>query len=227
MAHWRGQGRFAGDDDAWLAIGRETRRRLVAALRVHLPAIAQAFEAHDPARGPLFEQAALEWGPGGGSNVVALAPYFPRYYGVDVSEATLAEASRQAWAEGVRGFTPVHLASDDPRSIVPKVPEPVGFFVSTAVFQHFPSRAYGAEVLAVLHELSAPGALGIVQIRYEDGKARFQAKDADYETQFLTFTAYGLEAFARLVRDTGFTLLEISVTNPGINYANYVMRRNP
>lgn len=223
MAHHRGVGKFR-DDDVWLAIGRQTRARLRAALRVHRPAVAAAFDRHDPRRGPFFAGAALEWGPGGGSNVLALAPYVRDYYGVDVSGPTLAEASRQAEAAGITSFRPVHL-DGEPEDIVQRIDRPVELVVSTAVFQHFPSAAYGRRVLRTMHAVTRPGSLGLVQIRYDDGKPRFRPKSGDYREHFITYTSYRLDAFASDLMDAGFRVLDIHVTNPGINYAFYVFDR--
>ena len=78
-----------------------------------------------------------------------------------------------------------------------------------AVFQHFPSREYGGEVLRVVAGLLAPGGLGCVQIRYDNGREKYQQKHEDYFARHLTFTSYPLDTFWSLIEGVGLRPLDI------------------
>ena len=128
LSHWRGCGRWQ-DDARWLKIGQNT-----------LKDVEKVWRFVSRRKAELKDLAVLEWGPGGGSNAIALKGIAKYYYGVDISKENLKEAGRQC-AKEVEGeyFKPV-LLSGYPGSIVNVVPQEIDLFISTAVFQHFPSR---------------------------------------------------------------------------------------
>lgn len=83
----------------------------------------------------------LEWGPGGGANLLAFAGSSRRLYGADISTKNLAEcASVLAELDPSPEFRPI-LVGDDPTTVADAFDEPIDVFVSTAVFQHFPMRS--------------------------------------------------------------------------------------
>jgi hypothetical protein len=205
MSHWRGHGRWA--EEKWAAIGRATVGSIHRAARMlGRPAPA----------GPL-----LEWGPGGGSNLVACAGISQRLYGADISAKNLAECARVlAELDPSPEFRPI-LVGDDPTSVAAAIHEPIELFVSTAVFQHFLTREYGGEVLRVVADLLAPGALGFVQIRYDDGTPKYLQKHEDYFARHVTFTSYELDGFWDLLASVGLQPLDISAVNSNVNYATF------
>jgi hypothetical protein len=195
-SHWRGVGTFA-DERRWLAIGERTRGHVDELLR----------EVH----GELptgRELDVLEWGPGGGSNLVAVAPIASRFVGVDVSAPNLAECGRQAAAIGFDGFAPVHLADAPPTVVPAKVEAPVDVVLSTSVFQHFPSVAYGEQVLGVLRELSHPGTVGVIQVRYEL-RPDLRPATGRYRDDYLHGCVHPLADFWWSLDAAGFTPLRI------------------
>lgn len=205
MSHWRGHGRWP--DERWSAIGATT----VASLRR-----SAALLGREVPTGPL-----LEWGPGGGANLVACSAPGRRLYGADISEKNLDECARVlAEVDPAPEFHPV-LVGDDPGSVAAAIEDPIEVFVSTAVFQHFPSREYGGEVLRVVADLLAPGALGSVQIRYDDGTAKYRQKQDSYFSRHVTFTAYPLEEFWELIASVGLLPFAISDVNAEVNYATF------
>lgn len=210
MSHWRGHGRWA--DEAWAAIGISTRDQVLGTARML---------GRKAPRGPM-----LEWGPGGGTNVVAFARMARRIYGVDISPTNLAECAR-VLAEIRRAprFTPV-LVGDDPTAVATQVDEPIEVFVSTAVFQHFPTREYGAAVLRTVASLLAPGAIGCVQIRYDDGAPKYVQKHDNYLSQHVTFTSYPLDEFWDLLITSGLRPLQITAINSSVNYATFTFVRD-
>ena len=102
------------------------------------------------------------------------------------------------------------------------IDEPIDLFVSTAVFQHFPTREYGADVLRAVADVLAPGALGCVQIRYDDGTPKYlQKQDSYYFARHVTFTSYPLDGFWDLIKSVGLQPLDISGLNSEVNYATF------
>jgi Methyltransferase domain len=205
MSHWRGHGRWP--DDKWLAIGAATLHSIQRAARTL---------GRDVPKGPL-----LEWGPGGGSNLVACAGISQRLYGADISTKNLAECARVlAELDSSPEFRPI-LVGDHPTTVTDAIDEPIDLFVSTAVFQHFPTREYGGEVLRAVAGALAPGALGCVQIRYDDGTPKYLQKEADYFARHVTFTSYPLDGFWDLIKSVGLQPLDISAVNSKVNYATF------
>jgi trans-aconitate methyltransferase len=198
MAHWRGAGRFA-DDAAWRAIGEKH----LAMLRGWL--------------GDLSRLCVLEWGCGGGSNLVALCPSVRSVHAVDISDATLAEAARQA---GAPNLTTERVDVDRPDG----VDRHCDLFLSTAVFQHFPSKEYGLRVLAVAARLVRSGGAALIQIRYDDGQEEYRSKVRDYARFATTFTSYGLEEFAAACAAAGFRV-DSRLVEPEAHYAYFFLRR--
>ncbi|MBX3730236.1 MAG: class I SAM-dependent methyltransferase [Candidatus Sumerlaeia bacterium] len=209
LSHWRGQGRWA-DEEAWLRIGRGHRARFEALRR-----LAQA-------TGPFCAMA--EWGPGGGSNALAHADLFERFHGIDISAANLEECGRQLAATGYGGFRPVAIDPNRPEAAREGVGEPVDFFLSTAVFQHFPGKEYGVRVLGEAFAMLRPGGLALIQTRYDDGTERYRPRRANYGAHAITFTSYAIQEFWRLAEEAGFRPLAVELA-PATNYAYYGMER--
>jgi hypothetical protein len=195
-SHWRGSGAFA-DERRWSAIGERTRHHVDGLLR----------EVHGEVPSSRVLEV-LEWGPGGGSNLVALAPIAARFVGVDVSAPNLAECGRQAAAIGFDGFAPVHIRDSPPTVVLARVDAPVDVVVSTSVFQHFPSVAYGEQVLGVLRELSHPGTVGVVQVRYEL-RPDLEPATGRYRDDYLHGTVHPLADFWWSLDAAGLTPLRI------------------
>jgi methyltransferase family protein len=206
LSHWRGHGRWA--DDRWTAIGDAT----VTAIHRAATALGRAIPT-----GPL-----LEWGPGGGANLAAFAGISQRLYGADISTKNLAECARMlAELDPSTEFRPI-LVGDDPHTVADAIGEPIDVFVSTAVFQHFPTREYGGEVLRAVAKVLSPGALGCVQIRYDDGTPKYLQKQDDYFVRHVTFTSYPLDGFWDLIKSVGLEPIHISNVDSTVNYATYL-----
>ncbi len=216
QSHWRGHGRWA-DDSLWLQIGKVTINRLNSVLR-YVGLSSEEFWSQP--------RTVLEWGPGGGANAVALAPYANEFYGVDVSPRNLAEAERQVLALGSLCFRPVLLEAD-PADLIRYVKNPIDVFVSTAVFQHFPSKDYGEKVLRVLAQSSCKGAIGSIQIRYDNGNPKFAPIDRidDYRDRHITANSYAIDEFVDICRKFRFETLYISDVRTANNYATFALRR--
>lgn len=211
-SHWRGAG--GSDDDVWLAIGRRTR--------AYVEALLDEVGGPTPARSALD---VLEWGPGGGSNLVALAPLCRRYVGVDISAPNLAECGRQAAAADLAGFEPTLLAGA-PATVAEQVAGDVDVLVCTSVFQHFPSVAYGEEVLAAMRAVSHERTVGVIQVRYAERSHRRPATGR-YRDDYIHGAIHPLPDFWWSLDRAGFTPLRIVDLDEATRYAWFLFRATP
>ncbi|MBA2317859.1 MAG: class I SAM-dependent methyltransferase [Euzebyales bacterium] len=207
QSHWKGQGRWS--DEKWEAVGQGTVKRLT-----------RIFGPHRPHPWLRAAPVVLEWGPGGGSNLHALAPHATVLYGVDISQQNLQETERVLRMQHPQVDFHAILLRENPAEVLERVLQPVDIFVSTAVFQHFPSQQYGADVLNVVGRLCAKGCVGLIQIRFDNGNPKYTSKDfAEYERLHITATSYELSAFWDLCRAAGLRPVSIFDINTTNNYA--------
>jgi predicted O-methyltransferase YrrM len=211
MSHWRGVGRWV-DEQAWRSLGEHN-------LRIYRRLCALADTQ------PITQGSMLEWGPGGGANALCFARLFAQMFAVDIAPANLRECGRQLEAVGYDGYVPLPIAATEPESVLHTVgPRSIDFFLATAVYQHFPSEDYGRRVTEIAAQLLRPGSLALIQTRFDDGSALMRSKIRDYARDFVTFTSYGLETFARISVNAGFEPLHLMLDHPR-RYAFYLLRR--
>ncbi len=212
LSHWRGKGKFK-DDATWLGIGKRSRKNLDFLLLADRRTWSEDFVV-------------LEWGSGGGANAYELTKCSSLYYGVDISQKNLNEAQRVCSEAGCFNFSPVFIDSS-PDDIFSQIDRPVDLFLSTAVFQHFPSKEYGIHVLKNLAKASAPDAVGLVQIRYDDGSDRFSGNSSveQYEKNFIIATTYKIETFWRICVAAGFNVLCVNGLNDSVKYITFLLKK--
>jgi SAM-dependent methyltransferase len=167
----------------------------------------------------------VEWGPGGGSNVLAFSAHYKRLAGVDISEPNLDRCAKELVDAGVKDFVKVPIDASRPADALAALGDGwADFFLSTAVFQHFPGKDYGAQVLGVARRLLRPDGLALIQTRYDDGSEKFAPKSGDYRKNAIYFTSYRVEEFWRLLDEAGFEPIAVRL-DPKVNYAFYFARR--
>ena len=199
-SHWCGSARW--DEFKWLEYGRDN-------IRFALDTI----DTINMIEGPdLLEGAdkghALEWGCGGGSNVIALFRHFPRVSGLEIAAPTLEECRSQLKRRGIANFNGILIESGRPESALELVKgESVDFIFSTAVFQHFPSKDYTARVLRVMNAVLKPGAAAWIQVREFDGSAKLRQKETDYASNMIYMTSFTREEFTTMAKECGYNLL--------------------
>jgi len=205
MSHWRNVGRF--EDAKWHRIGENNRANWKAlAARTGRPATIGRM---------------VEWGPGGGSNAVAFAELAGEFYGVDISQANLEECQRQLATADYRGFHPILIPAQQPQRCLEHIDQgSVDFFLSTAVFQHFPSKQYGETIVGIVKRLLAVDGLAIIQTRFDDGSEKYAAKRRNYKKHASFFTSYRVEEFWKICESHSLRPLQVSL-NTQINYAVY------
>ena len=196
LKHFQGAGRWK-DFAAWEAIGK----RSLAMLRD---------AGLDTSRD---DYTMLEWGPGGGSNMLALMPYCRKYYGVDVAEESLNECAIQA---------PTKFKGILIEDTVPVFQQEawVDVFLSTACFQHFPNKDYTRDVLACLAHIARHKAFGLIQIRYGQPD-----RGRSYEEVFLSATTWSIAQFKDECRKAGFDVLFEPQIDAAVRYAYLILHR--
>ncbi|MDW9551607.1 MULTISPECIES: methyltransferase domain-containing protein [Sinorhizobium] len=213
VCHYRGIGRWA-DDTLWRGIGQSSLEKIQFLWRLL-----------DRSKDSLRDLVVLEWGPGGGANAYGLQGISRRYYGVDISEKNLAECQRLMREEGRPDYVVPVLLDGSPLEIIDRVADPVNIFLSTAVFQHFPSKEYGFEVLKALRAVCTKGAAGFIQIRFDNGNTKYRGIDNidEYATRHITATSYQLDQFWVGIQGAGFRPLSINALGLTNNYATFFM----
>ncbi len=209
-SHWRGVGRWS-DESAWLAMGKE---HFDLYLRLCLLA----------GRERRLIDRMVEWGPGGGANAFAFRNEVSRFYGVDISQANLQECQSQLAGTAEDWFCPVLIDAQRPEDSRAAIGEPVDFFLSTAVFQHFPSKDYGERVTQLAYEMLSPHGLALIQIRGDDGSKLLRSKNRNYRKQAMSFTSYLPHEYWEIASRIGFNPLAVTL-DPRNNYTYYLMSK--
>jgi len=207
LSHWRGKGRWM-DDFQWLAIGEQ-----------HLSLFKELCEISNTSI-----QTMVEWGPGGGSNLLAFKNQMKIIYGVDISPSNLDECENQLIQAGYTGFKKVLISVDSPEDCIISIDSAVDFFLSTAVYQHFPSKEYGIEVTKIAYNLLSEKGVALIQTRYEDGNNRVFSKKRNYFKNAIGFTSYTIEEFWKISEIIGFKPVAIYL-KPESNYAYYFLKK--
>jgi hypothetical protein len=170
--------------------------------------------------------AALEWGPGGGANLYAMANMTDCLYGVDISELNLNESARQLMERPAADFTSVLFTGEASQVLESVCSESIDLCISTACFQHFPNKQYGRDALEVMYKIAAPKALGLVQIRFDNGDSKFDPKEtSSYAETHVYQTSYMLDEFWEMLSEVGFRPLMIPNVAAQSNYASFYFSR--
>ncbi|MBC6990584.1 class I SAM-dependent methyltransferase [Hymenobacter sp. BT491] len=215
-AHWRGNGVFAGDDARWLAMGRHNLAQFA---RLAGPAYLRT-----PRR-------IVDWGCGGGANAVHFAPGAARYYGVDITAASLRECHRQLQALACEAFVPVQFEADQPEHALEHIPKACDLFFSTYVFEIFPTKEYGSRVLNIASKLLTNDGLAFIQIRYDDGTSASQPHRWGYAQNLPHMTTYRIEEFWQNAEQCGFTPQLVTLERQqavelGERYAYFLLKKS-
>jgi 2-polyprenyl-3-methyl-5-hydroxy-6-metoxy-1,4-benzoquinol methylase len=153
----------------------------------------------------------LEWGVGGGSNLAVFRRHFQIYTGVDICQETLEECGERA-SEYKVDFRPFHIHIKDPEAALSLGEH--DFFLCTAVFQHLPSKQYGARILNIAYKLLYPGCFALIQFRTPHHlravrKERIK-NPTTYEANVARFNLYTVEEFENCVKKTPFQVVGYS-----------------
>ena len=209
QSHWLGHGRFA-NIETWKKIG-VTSKGMVEQL---------CFLANR--QEPIIRM--IEWGPGGGSNAVSFAPNIKTFFGVDISEPNLMECGKQLEKIGFQDFRPVLINPSQPEAVLAEITVPCDLFLSTAVYQHFPSKEYGRTVTKTAANLLAPNGIALIQIRYDNASKKYSPKNRNYKSNAKFFTSYTIDEFWQIASSVGFIPLSV-LLNPSVNYAYFFLKR--
>jgi len=167
----------------------------------------------------------LEWGPGGGANAVHFAKEFERFYAVDISDENLRECQIQIEKINYNHFIPIHIDINNPEYVKKFIDRSIDLFLSTAVYQHFPSKEYGVKITKLAFELLCDQGLALIQIRYDNDTKKYKPKKNKYGKNAIYFTSYKIEEFLNIVRNIGFDPVLVKL-KPEANYAYYFLVKN-
>ncbi len=212
LSHIRGQGKFR-DETRWIRIGEDNldKYKTLCILTGYSTNI----------------KAMAEWGPGGGANAIIFKDYAQTFYGIDISSKNLSECENQL--KGIySGFRGVLIDIAKPEQVLSKIKEPVDFFLSTSVYQHFPDQSYGIEVTKLAYQLLTNNGIALIQIRYKRfaenkiEEAKLLARD--YPAHLCHFTTYSIEDFWVCLEQIGFNVINV-ILEPKITYAYFLVNK--
>lgn len=205
FSHWADHGRWR-DTQAWRAIGMQHYQmfqRLCRLAHYELPI-----------------ERMVEWGPGGGANAVHFCSSVKDYFGVDISIANLEECERQLQTRGNCTFHKVLINIGSPERSTHSINQQVDFFLSTAVYQHFPDKNYGIKVTQLASEMLKPRGIALIQIRYDDGSWWVRSRYRNYRKNAIVFTSYTIDEFWQILESTGLQPIAVTL-QPNNKYAYY------
>ena len=210
--HWRGVGIFA-DDNRWLALGRK-----------NLELYQQFCGMMGVTRSP---RCIVEWGCGGGANAVHFAPLTETYVGIDVARPNLQECAKQLDAAGLPNFKPVLIDVSAPETALEQITQKCDLFLSTYVFEVFPTPEYGLKVLKIARKLLSDGGMAIVQVRFSRVSWSSQPKRFAYKRYFGS-NAYRVETFWDAAEKCGFSPQAVRLVlheslNDNTDYAYFLL----
>lgn len=127
--------------------------------------------------------------------------------------------------EHYQDFVPILIDAHKPNDAVGLVNEGVDFFLSTAVFQHFPSKEYGITVTRLAYSMVKAHGIAIIQTRYDDGSAELRSKRRDYLSNAVAFTSYSIPEYWDIACNSGFEPLGVILSLKPC-YAYYLLKKN-
>lgn len=195
MSHCKGFGRWE-DPQTWSSrLGAFMVKRLL-----HLMDIFDV-DLCDP-------QKVIDFGCGGGSNLNAMycsliGDVSSELCGIDISVNNLVEARKQLSPD-------VHLVHYDPNApevLLEDLPfQEADVFISTYVFQHFPSEDYTKEVINLMTNMVKVGGLFLIQFRHSEGKTtRFSP--LPYAADYIRASAMHPDDFRTWLKEDGFEVI--------------------
>lgn len=144
-----------------------------------------------------------EYGCGGGAVLLAMAPYAAELVAFDIAQSNLDETERALKEIGkplIKVLVPENFSE------IRVIPESLDVFLSFNVFQHLPSKAYALDVLCYAAQVMRPGAIGIIDIRFDNGNPKFAGAALDEYNSVTghTFaTSFRIDHFHELLEKCG------------------------
>lgn len=203
FSHICGSGRWS-HGDTWIPWGWR-HRDLFRKLR----------DRHHVRNGPM--KSMLEWGPGGGANVVAFADEgFERIVGADISALNLSECVSQCDKRCPGVFEPRLLSPlDHPNTrINPVACGMFDFYLNVAVIQHMPSHESVRQCMSAAAGVMREAGQALVQFRIPQRIRRFRLRNylkgrGRYAENIARWCLFDPEEFVKLCDETGWHVLQV------------------
>jgi 2-polyprenyl-3-methyl-5-hydroxy-6-metoxy-1,4-benzoquinol methylase len=172
----------------------------------------------------------IEWGCGGGANLVAFAPFTKRLVGVDANAEALQEAERQLVAIGRTDFAGIRVDIRSPEAAIDQWSERFDVFLCLYVFEALPTPEYGRRLLRIAAAALRPGGMALIQIKYATGHASAASKRYSYRLNYASMTTYPIHEFWQLAEEEGFRprLIHLQPLQPLVRdqrYAYFLLTR--
>jgi len=207
---WNSSTKKRDDQAHHLGHGRWTPR----AWRKHGQAYFSLFREHF---GEDFTGRMLEWGCGGGANVVAFAEQFEHIVGVDISPDSLrrcAQACEEMVTKGYH-FEPFPISIEDPFAARALKSEGnlFDFLLCIEVVQHMPSARYARDVMELWSELCWKGAGAMVQFRtHFRSRAAHRSPTVNYSDNVSRWLMLNPAVFADMAVSAGWEVVAMRGT---------------
>lgn len=175
-------------------------------------------------------QCIIEWGSGGGANVVHFALKSNEYYGVDIYEPSLAECCKQLELKDFKGFTPVCINASEPETAKQQIPPNCDLFLYLYVFEIFMTPEYGLRIMQIAYDILKTGGLAFIQIRYITPSWESKPRRWKYSKNLTGMTSYRIDEFWEAAQSIGLSqkvikLLPKQELNSGDRYAYYLLHK--
>lgn len=174
----------------------------------------------------------LDWGCGGGANVVAFADQFEHIVGVDISLDSLRRCV-QVCAERalpIDLFQPFPIAIDNPFAARSLTNEGnlFDFLLCIEVVQHMPSARYAHDVMSLWAELCWKGSGALVQFRtHFRSRPIHRSRKITYPQNVSRWLMLNPAVFASMAQHAGWEVLSMDglVEQRGTGYVNAFLRK--
>ena len=155
--------------------------------------------------GDKHQMSLTEFGCGGGANLHFMQQHSDFHLcGVDISQKTL-DAARDGLPDSVNL---IHYDPADPAAMIDALPYTADIFLSTYVFQHFPSWEYTEEVLKLMTQMIRVDGVFLVQYRFRKAATSGSLfPGGKYEDQFIRAATFDPQELEDLFTMNGFDVM--------------------
>lgn len=150
----------------------------------------------------------VDWGPGGGSLMLAFAKNIKgTYYGVDIADENLEECYLRADEAGIKNFQGILINITNPEKVYSKIKK-CNLFICTAVFPHLPHKEYAERITKIASNLLEKDGIGIIHVLLTEKKRIFHI--GSYASQVHTNTVFTYEEYIQILKKYNLDVLYVT-----------------
>jgi len=144
----------------------------------------------------------LEWGTGGGANVLGFLKHFKtKYFGVDISKENLNECQKITQKYKLNRFIPIFINIEKPNIVESIIDEKIDLFLITYVIAHLPDKQYAENIIKIAYRMLANNGVAIFHVLLSDKTKKLYG---DYTHNVHSNTVFNYEEFLVLCKKHGF-----------------------